>query len=105
VLDAILWNYAFSVCLYFYCQTSKNGCKLYSTEYRIDEAEETSVNGIGLMAIVTLAVGCQLVIAGAVSGNMVSLVLGVPFALAGALGLADDLVLKEWLTKKLLGLE
>lgn len=63
------------------------------------------MNGIGLMAGATLAVGVQLVMVGAATANTLSLWLGMPFAIAGFLGLADDLVFDERITKKLLGLK
>ena len=62
------------------------------------------MNGIGLMAGTALAVGIQLVVVGASAGSMLSVSVGVPLALVGLVGLLDDLVFHERITKKVLGI-
>lgn len=62
------------------------------------------MNGIGLMSLALLSVGSLLPI-GFWTNNLVLVGLALPFAVAGTLGLLDDLVFKERLTKRLLGLK
>jgi hypothetical protein len=62
------------------------------------------VNGIGLMSIALLSVG-SLLLMGFATGNLLLVGLALPFFVAGTVGLLDDLVLEERLTKKLLGLK
>jgi hypothetical protein len=62
------------------------------------------VNGIGLMSIALLSVG-SLLLMGFATGNLLLVALALPFFVAGTVGLLDDLVLEERLTKKLLGLK
>jgi hypothetical protein len=63
------------------------------------------VNGIGLISLSALIVAIQLLAVGIATGNILSIAIGVPFAVVGLLGLTDDIVLNERITKKLLGLE
>jgi hypothetical protein len=61
------------------------------------------VNGIGLMSLALLSVGSLLPV-GIMTGNSMLTALATLFIVAGTLGLLDDLVFNERLTKKLLRL-
>ena len=61
------------------------------------------MNGIGLMSLALLSVGSLLPV-GMMTGNSMLTALAVPFIVVGTLGLLDDLVFHEYLTKKVLGL-
>jgi hypothetical protein len=63
------------------------------------------LNGIGLMSIAVLAVGSCLLPLGVLTDNAMLTLLAVPFTVAGVLGLSDDLVLHNRISKKVLGLE
>lgn len=56
------------------------------------------------MSGAALAVGIQLVMVGASAGSMLSVSIGVPIAIVGLVGLLDDLVFHERITKRVLGI-
>jgi hypothetical protein len=78
---------------------------LYRHQNRTSHDEDAQLNGIGLMSIVLLAVGSCLLPLGVLTDNTMLSVLAVPFAVAGGLGLSDDLVMQNRISKKVLGLE
>jgi len=56
------------------------------------------------MSLALLSVGSLLPV-GMMTGNSMLTALAVPFIVVGTLGLLDDLVFHEYLTKKVLGLK
>lgn len=63
------------------------------------------MNGVGLMSLALLSVGTLLLPLGIARADPVLSVVAMPFAVVGGLGLADDLLFNERITKKLLGLD
>jgi hypothetical protein len=57
------------------------------------------------MSLALLGVGVQMLLLAIVGAGMVLGGVGMPFVVVGVLGLADDLLFKERITKKLLGLK
>jgi hypothetical protein len=63
------------------------------------------MNGIGLMSLALIGVGVQTLLV-AITGASIALGgFAMPFLVVGVLGLADDLLFEERITKKLLGLK
>jgi hypothetical protein len=62
------------------------------------------MNGIGLIGLVLLTAGITLLTSAITELNPILVFVSLPFSTVGVLGLVDDLVLQERITKKILGI-